>query len=88
MCKQFLQLDCDQKIHSSGVASNVSRAPRACPQSSYDAENLGQLNNYKKLKCWVHNIGEVYHCHHIHGDLEEVQMFLGKLLVVSIKIKP
>jgi uncharacterized protein YjlB len=83
-----LQLNCDQQFHSLGVARNASQAPRACPQSSYDAENPGQVSNYKKLKCWAHSTGEVYHYHHIHGDRKEVQMFLGKLLVVSIKIKP
>jgi hypothetical protein len=33
----------------------------------------------------AHYTGEVCHCHLIHGDLEEVQMLPGKLLVVSMK---
>jgi hypothetical protein len=52
LCEQFLQPDCGQHFHSSGVASNLSQAPGAYPQSSYGAENSGQRSSYKNLKHW------------------------------------
>jgi hypothetical protein len=67
------------------VANNLSGAPRAYPQSSYGAENSSQWSSYKNLKHWARYTGPVCHCHLIHGDLEEVQMLPGKLLVVSMK---
>ncbi|CAK9869459.1 unnamed protein product [Sphagnum jensenii] len=48
----MLKLEQHQPISSSGVASNLSRAPGAYPQSSYGAENSGQRSSYKNLKHW------------------------------------